>query len=131
MDGFASEHLILLVAAVVVLNRGFDSTGLRLHRWAFVTVQAFDLAMVGILFVARIPELPPKADFVIRIFLMLFVAYHMVTNSQTRGRALSSTDEEEDRQEERRARLARAAGLDPQTGADASDPESDEAAADL
>ena len=38
----ASEHLILLVAAVIIVNRGFDSTGLKLNRAAYVVVQAFD-----------------------------------------------------------------------------------------
>ena len=84
----ASEHLILLVAAVIILNRGFDSTGLKLNRAAYVVTQLFDLAMVVVLFLGRLSELPIKADYTIRLFLMAFVVWHMVRNSQSRTKAL-------------------------------------------
>ena len=115
MDSLASEQLILVVAAVILLNRGFEKTGLRLLRPAYVVVQAFDLAVVGLLSMARIPELPTKADFIIRIFLMLFVAYHMVINSPSRGRALQDRAEEEGMLQERRDRVARAEAIDAET----------------
>ena len=126
MDALASEYLILVVAAVILVNRGFERTSLRLLRPAYVVVQAFDLAVVAILSMARIHELPTKADFIIRIFLMLFVAYHMVINSQSRGRALQNLAGEEAKLDERRERLARAAALDAelQTAAGASSDES-------
>lgn len=123
MEALASEHLILIVAAVIVLNRGFEKTGLRLLRPAYVAVQAFDLAVVALLSWARIPELPTRADFMIRIFLMLFVAYHMVLNSQGRGRALrqraEDRAEEEAKLQERRDRLARAAAIDAEIQSEA------------
>jgi len=126
MDALASEYLILVVAAVILVNRGFERTSLRLLRPAYVIVQAFDLVVVAGLSMARIHELPTKADFIIRIFLMLFVAYHMVINSQSRGRALQNLAVEEAKLDERRERLARAAALDAelQTAAGASSDES-------
>ena len=99
----ASEHLILLVAAVIVLNRGFDSTGLKSNRVAYVVTQAFDLSMVVVLFIGRLSELPIKADYTIRLFLMAFVVWHMVRNSQTRTRALRERLEARREAEERRA----------------------------
>ncbi len=88
-----SEHLILIVALVIVVNRLFDQTGLKRYRPAYVAVQLFDLACVGVLSAARIPELPTKADFIIRIFLMLFVAYHMVINNKARDEAIAAQKE--------------------------------------
>ncbi len=112
----ASENLILVVATLIVVNRGFASTGLRLQRHAYVAVQALNFATVVVLFVARIPELPPKADFAIRVFLMLFVAWHMVHNNQRRIEALRRRDEDEaelaERAEERPRRLAAAQAAD-------------------
>ena len=104
----ASEHLILIVAALIVVNRGFDSTGLKTNVVAFVLTQLFDLAMVIVLFVGRIPELPTKADYTIRLFLMAFVAWHMVRNYQTRTGALRRRLEDE-RDKERRLREHEAA----------------------
>lgn len=111
MTAIAAEHLVLMVAVVIVLNRGFDSTGLKRHRKAYVVVQAFNLAMVVLLFVSRMPELPRKADLAIRVFLMLFVAWHMVRNSQTRTEALRAGRDAVDEREARRERFARAAAL--------------------
>ena len=103
----ASEHLILLVAAVIVLNRGFDSTGLKLNRIAYVLTQLFDVAMVVVLFMGRLGELPVKADYTIRLFLMAFVVWHMVRNNQSRTKALR--DRLEDQREAEQRKAARAA----------------------
>ncbi len=111
MTALAAEHLILLVAAVIVVNRAFDSTGLKRNRHAYAVVQVFDLSMVVVLFVSRMNELPPKADFAIRVFLMLFVAWHMVRNNQARIAALRGDQEEVDEREARRERFARAAAM--------------------
>jgi hypothetical protein len=138
VDAFTSENLILLVAATIIINRGFEKTRLRLLRPAYVFVQAFDIVMMSLLSLARLEQLPTKPDFVIRIFLMLFVAYHMVLNSQARGRALrDETEEISDRvraRDNRRERQLRAAAHDAETdsqinadepSASSSDPELD------
>ncbi len=104
----ASEHLILLVAAVIVANRGFDSTGLKLNRIAYVVVQAFDFAMVVVLFMGRLSELDGKADVTIRLFLMAFVCWHMVRNNQSRSKALRDRLEDQREQEKRKAAKAAA-----------------------
>ncbi len=110
----ASEHLILLVAAVIIVNRGFDSTGLKLNRAAYVVVQAFDFAMVVVLFTARLSELQGKADITIRLFLMAFVCWHMVRNNQSRTRALRERLEDRREEEARRAAKAAAAAAEAQ-----------------
>ncbi len=128
------DGLIIGVALVIGLNRAFVGTGLKHSRAAFVFVQAFDVGACVALFFARIfPN--QQLDLAIRLFLMLFVAWHMVQNYITRAAMRAPTPAEKleleearkrieeeiarEREEERRAKEAAAAS--PSTDASASD----------
>ncbi len=90
------DGLIIGVALVIGLNRAFIGTGLKHSRAAYVFVQAFDVGACFALFFATIfPD--PRLDYAIRVFLMLFVAWHMVQNSIARSalRAPTSAEQEE------------------------------------
>jgi len=98
------DGLILGVAAVIAVNKAFISTGLKHSRPLYVFVQAFDVGAVVMLFFARVfPE--PRLDYAIRVFLMLFVAWHMVLNSQTRAAIRAPTPKEQTELDEARAEL--------------------------
>jgi len=135
------DGLIIGVALVIGLNRAFVGTGLKHSRAAFVFVQAFDIGACVALFFARIfPN--QQLDIAIRLFLMLFVAWHMVQNYITRAAMRAPTSAEQleleaarkqieaeiarEREEERRARDASASATEP----DAEAPETQGAAAD-
>jgi len=96
-----AEHLLLIVASLIVANRAFDSTGLRLSRAAYVTVQALNLVAVVGIFISRLDIVSPKLDFAVRTFLMLFVGWHMVRNNESRRLALRAQLEEQRSREER------------------------------
>jgi hypothetical protein len=90
------DGLIIGVALVIGLNRAFIGTGLKHSRAAYVFVQAFDVGACFALFFATIfPD--RRLDYAIRVFLMLFVAWHMVQNSAARAalQAPSSHEQEE------------------------------------
>ena len=125
MDGMAPEDaLILGVALIIVLNRVFTSTSLKLLRPAYAGIQVFNLVTMAVLLRFRLEGYPPKLELSIRVFLMFFVAWHMVLANQSRARALRlRVDERRERErmgEERDKRLqqlaewdASAAAVDP------------------
>ena len=78
------DILLLGVAAVVALNRGFSGTGLRDSTTAYVIVQIIDLMACAALFFFRMEGFPPQLDFWVRTFLTLFVGWQMVNNNQLR-----------------------------------------------
>lgn len=89
MEGLASEDVLILgVAFVIVLNRAFTSTALRLSRAAYVVIQLFNLSAVLALFWFRLDGFPGNLDRSVRVFLMFFVAFHMVLANQGRAKAL-------------------------------------------
>ncbi len=91
MTGLAPEDILLLgIAVIIVLNRTYTSTGLRLNRPAYVVMQVVNLSAVVSLFFFRLDGFPVKLDLSVRVFLMFFVAFHMVLASQSRAKALRS-----------------------------------------
>ncbi len=98
-----AEHLLLGVASLIVANRAFDSTGLRLSRAAYATVQVLNLLAVVGIFVSRLDIVSPKLDFAVRTFLMLFVGWHMVRNNESRRLALRAQLDEQRSRDERTA----------------------------
>ncbi len=139
MDGLQPEDaLILGVALIIVLNRAFTSTALKLRRPAYVAVQSFNLVTMAVLLQFRLDGYPPKLDHAIRVFLMFFVAWHMVLANQSRAAALRKELEEgkehQRRIDEREKRMqqlsdwdaeaeaARAEGNAPVDGPPESDP---------
>jgi hypothetical protein len=114
MDGLSPEDaLILGVGLIIVLNRVFTSTGLKLRRPAYVALQIFNLATMGALLTLRFEGYPPKLAQAIRVFLMFFVAWHMVLANQGRAQALRQRVEEQradarkaEEREKRREQLA-------------------------
>lgn len=100
------DGLIIGVALVIGLNRAFIGTGLKHSRAAYVFVQAFDVGAAFALFFARIfPD--PRLDYAMRVFFMLFVAWHMVQNSVTRAELRRPTSDEERELEEARKQIER------------------------
>ena len=78
------DILLLGVAGVIALNRGFSGTGLRGSNAAYIAIQAVNLiACVGV-FLFRLEGYPGSLDFWIRTFLTLFVGWQMVNNNQIR-----------------------------------------------
>ncbi len=91
MTGLAPEDVLLLgIALIIVLNRVYTSTALRLNRPAYVVMQVVNLSAVVSLFFFRLEGFPGKLDRSVRVFLMFFVAFHMVLASQSRAKALRS-----------------------------------------
>lgn len=109
----APEHLIFLVAVIIVVHRAFEATGLKLSRAAYAGTQALSVAALLVVFASRIEELPPRGDYTVRLFLMGFVGWHMVQANHARNRALRKAADERREAEERRARLQAAASADP------------------
>ena len=112
MSGLEPEDLMILgVALIIVLNRAFVSTPLKLRRPAYVVIQLFNLATMGVLLSVRLEGYPPKLEGSVRVFLMFFVAWHMVLANQGRAQALrrrvEQAREQERRAEEKAERLAR------------------------
>ncbi len=83
------DFVILGVAAVVVANRVYTAT--RLHEWllAYPLLQALNIGMIAGLTFIRLGALPPRAEAVVRLFLSLFVAWHMVLAFQCQQRLRS------------------------------------------
>lgn len=103
MTGLQPEDLLILgVALIIVLNRGFTATGLKLLRSAYVALQLINFSTMILLFQFRLEGYPGKLDRAIRVFLMFFVAWQMVQANQSRAAALRSGIEEE-REKERKA----------------------------
>jgi hypothetical protein len=89
MDGLQPEDaLILGVGLIIVLNRAFTATSIKLQRWAYVAIQIFNLATMAVLLQFQLVGYPPKLAQAIRVFLMFFVAWHMVLANQGRAQAL-------------------------------------------
>lgn len=99
------DVLILLVAGVVALNRGFSSTGLKSSRAAYVVIQLANLAACGLLFFFRLEDWPENFDFWIRTFLTLFVGWQMVNNNQVRVELRRDAMDEERHRRERERKL--------------------------
>ena len=98
------DGLIIGVALVIGLNRAYVGTALKRSRAAYVFVQAFDVGACFALFFARIfPE--PRLDYAIRVFLMLFVAWHMVQNYLTLNAMRAPTPREQLELEEARKQI--------------------------
>ncbi len=122
MTGLQPEDVLILgVGLVIVLNRGFTATGLKLHRAAYVAVQAFNLAtMLGLLWF-EFEGYPPKLAQAIRVFLMFFVAWQMVLANQRRAGALRKVVEDrkevQRKAEEREQRLEQLKDWDEEAAA--------------
>ena len=100
MSGLEPEDLMILgVALIIVLNRAFVSTPLKLRRPAYVVIQLFNLATMGVLLSVRLEGYPPKLEGSVRVFLMFFVAWHMVLANQGRAVALRRIVDERREQE--------------------------------
>ena len=98
------DGLIIGVALVIGLNRAFVGTALKRSRAAYVFVQAFDVGACFALFFARLfPD--PRLDYAIRVFLMLFVAWHMVQNYVTLNAMRAPTSREKLELEEARRQI--------------------------
>ena len=99
-----TDWILFGVVGLVALNRLFESSRLSGYRGVYVVVQAVDLAVVALLFAVRMEDFQGRVELVVRLFLMLFLTFHMVRNSQVRTKALRDRLEEE-RELEERARL--------------------------
>ena len=131
----SEDFLLIGTALVVVCNRAFTATNLALSRPAYVVLQVVNLSAVVALSVFRLEGYPPKLDLAVRVFLMLFVAWHMVTASQGRTKArLDARDESrrvEDKQKERDELRTRLEAHDAELGqTPATEPSGDEPAPD-
>lgn len=102
-----TDMLLFGVVAAIALNRVFQASAIPLSRLAYVLAQAINMAFVLALFSFRIQEFVavPRADLGIRVFLMCFVAWHMVRNNQVRTKLLRSRAEAEQVIDERRQRM--------------------------
>jgi hypothetical protein len=80
----SQDIIILGVAGVIALNRGFSGTGLRDSTPAYVVIQTINVAVCLALFWFRIEGFPADLDFSVRIFLTLFVGWQMVNNNRVR-----------------------------------------------
>jgi hypothetical protein len=96
------DYLLIGVALVVVLNRGYTGTRLVFERYAYVALQAINLVAVVALFRFRLSGYPARLDLAVRVFLMLFVAWHMVAANQARAKAFLDRRDEQRRLEEKR-----------------------------
>lgn len=116
------DVLILLVAGVVALNRGFSSTGLKSSQAAYVVIQIINLAACVLLFFFRLEDWPENFDFWIRTFLTLFVGWQMVNNNQVRVELRRDAMDQERRRRDRERKLeaihAENADLHPPAGVD-------------
>ena len=108
MPNVTTDYLLFGVVVAIGINRVFQASGLRLSRPVYVVVQAVNLCFAVALTVLRISEFQttPNAELGIRVFLLCFVAWHMVRNSTSRTKALRRHEEAEASLEERRARVA-------------------------
>ncbi len=100
MDGLQSEDVLILGAALImVLNRTFTGTSLKLRRPAYVALQIVNLATVAALLRFRLEGYPAQLDLSVRVFLMFVVAWHMVLANQGRAVALRRIVDERREQE--------------------------------
>jgi hypothetical protein len=102
-----SDTLLFCVVIAIGVNRLFQASGVRLFRPAYVIVQTVNMGFVVGLWTFRIPELwqVPRAELGVRLFLMCFVAWHMVRNSQARTKALRQAKEAAEFVAEREERM--------------------------
>jgi len=107
MIQLSTDTLLFAVVIAIGVNRVFQSSGARLSRLAYVMVQTVNMAFVLGLWAFKVPELAmvPRAELGVRLFLMCFVAWHMVRNSQARARGLRQAREAEEFIAERRERM--------------------------
>lgn len=122
MSGLQPEDaLILGVALIIVLNRVFTSTSLKLRRPAYAIIQLFNLVTMVVLLNFELTGYPPKLELSIRVFLMFFVAWHMVLANQSRATALRARIEDardaERQVEDRDKRLQKLADWDAEAAA--------------
>jgi hypothetical protein len=103
----STDYLLFGVVIAIGVNRVFQASGFRLSRIAYVVVQAVNMSFVLGLWTFKISEFSnvPRAELGIRVFLMCFVAWHMVRNSQSRTKALRQHQEATEFVAERRARI--------------------------
>ncbi len=99
------DILLLGVAGVVAINRGFSGTALRESNAAYVVVQAINVAACVGLFFFHLDGYPARLDFWIRAFLTLFVGWQMVNNNQTRVALRRRALDDERRRRERQRML--------------------------
>lgn len=130
MTHLSTDYLLFGVVIAIGINRVFQASGFRLSRIAYVTVQAVNMGFVLGLFTFKISEFStsPRAELGIRVFLMCFVAWHMVRNSQARAKALRMAEEAAGLTEERRARMAAFAAAQADAEGDGLSPASEEEA---
>jgi len=102
-----SDTLLFCLVIAIGVNRLFQATGLRLFRPAYVIVQTVNVGFVVGLWTFPIPELwqVPRAELGVRLFLMCFVVWNMVRNSQTRTKALRQAKEAAELVAERKERM--------------------------
>lgn len=102
-----SDTLLFSVIIAIGVNRLFQASGVRLFRLAYVIVQTVNMGFVVGLWTFRIPELwsVPRAELGVRLFLMCFVAWHMVLNSRARTKALRQAKEAAEFAAEREERM--------------------------
>ena len=103
-----TDYLLFGVIVAIGINRVFQGSGLRLSRPIYVVVQVINLCFAVALTVLRISEFQDNAnaELAIRVFLLCFVAWHMVRNSNSRTKALRQHEDAEASLDERRARVA-------------------------
>ena len=107
MIELSTDTLLFGVVIAIGVNRVFQASGVRLSRVAYVVVQAINMGFVVGLWTFRVPEFDsvPRAELGIRLFLMCFVAWHMVRNSQARTVAIRQVQEAAKFVAERRERM--------------------------
>ncbi len=107
MIDLSTDTLLFGVVIAIGVNRVFQASGARLSRVAYVVVQTINMGFVIGLWTFRVPELAsvPRAELGVRLFLMCFVAWHMVRNSQARTRAIRQAEEAAKFVAERRERM--------------------------
>jgi len=107
MIQLSTDMLLFGVVIAIGVNRVFQASGARLSRVAYVAVQAINMGFVIGLWTFRVPEFDsvPRAELGIRLFLMCFVAWHMVRNSQARTVAIRQAQEAANFVAERRERM--------------------------
>lgn len=108
MPELSTDALLFGVVIAVGFNRVFQASGFKSSRLAYVVAQVVNLGFVVALSLCRIPDFANsrRVDLGIRVFLMCFIAWHMVRNSQARGKALAAEWEAEEAASERRERMA-------------------------
>ncbi len=99
------DILLLGVAGVVALNRGFSGTGLRESNAAYVLIQAVNVAAAVSLYFFHLEGFPAQLDFWVRAFLTLFVGWQMVNNNQVRVALRRARSDQERRERERQRML--------------------------